>query len=242
MSEECSVFINGGAIVFVPPAYGESVTSDLMNSILFAQLVANKRVVKKPLASWSAEYVGVLDDFWVRSVREKQDFLLEMNSITAPFEWAVKAMANGCEDDVRSVGAFVEWIARLPCSSRAMKVLRRHVQQAPTGDVTRFPDTATAVRLLVILAQTPAAMSCLCLEFKTRQTLKGNPWTQRFQAEDMDGHVSARYFRATLSETLYKLYREAIALKLKDRFSGSVMSLAETVDVSAVFPRRECGS
>ncbi|MFU2329254.1 hypothetical protein [Pseudomonas sp. NFX98] len=239
MSKECSVFVNGAAIVLVSTGYGGAKEKDLMNSILFAQLVANKRVIKNSATNWSTEYLGVLGDFWVRNFKVRHDISLEKNQLAAPVEWAAMAMANSDEGEVRALAESLEWIARLPCSSPELNMLRSKAQPASVGDEMLDPASLKAVRLLVILAQNPPSMTCLCLEFKTRKALEGNPWTQHFRAEDVDGPVSARYFRATLSETLYELYRNAIALKVRDRLSDNVVSLAKAVDISTVLAHGE---
>lgn len=242
MNNGCSVFTVAAAIVFVPVDYEESAADDLKNSILFAQLVANKRFLKKPKAYWFVDYAGVLDDFWVRTVKYRQDITLEKNSSTTPIQWASQLMAHGSDDEVLPLAAFSEWVARLPATSPEVNLLRSQVQEVNVGEERLASATAKTTHLLVILAQKPASMICLCLEFKTRQTVEGNPWTQHFQADLMDGHVSARYFRARLSETLYALYRDAIAAKIKERVSGNVLSFAEVVDLSTVLPREERGS
>jgi hypothetical protein len=229
---ECSAVVNGSSIVFISGDHDSCATNDLMHSILFAQLVANKRLVITPEKNWLAEYVNVLDDFWVRSVREKQEIQLEKSGSSTPYEWAVKALANGGNVDARVISQALDWVVRLPCHSPEMDRLRSNVQQASECNLAVSPVRATATRLLLILAESPASMMCLCLEFKTRQALEGNPWAQRLSVEKMEGVVSARYFRATLSSTLYALYRDAIAQKVRDKISGNVVSITKPVGIS----------
>ncbi|POA20072.1 hypothetical protein C1886_10350 [Pseudomonas sp. FW300-N1A1] len=231
MLKRCFVFVNRVAIVFVPKDYGETETNDLMISVLLAQLVADKRIKKNSAASWSGAYTGVLDDFWIRNVKYKQEILLGQNSTASPLEWVTATMANMVHDEARVLAASLEWAARSSCCLEAMSVLRRNAQQEVTADRPQFPAQPNAVRLLAILALRPASMISVCLEFNTRQALEPNPWSQRFDVRDIDGSVSVRYSHAILSETLYGRSREAIALKVRDKFSDNVTGIVAAIDI-----------
>jgi hypothetical protein len=226
MSREWSVYVNGAAIVLLPLSLTRSATNDLMNSVLLAQLVANKRVEASYTSGWYEAYVSVLDDFWLRNVKIWQDFQLDEDNPASPLEWASALLVRGNEVEARAVSA-LESVAQLPGSSPGMSVFRKHVQKVVDGDQTEIASQSNSVRLLVIVAHDNTSMTCVCLQFKTRQAIGENPCGQRFNAKDIDGHVSAHLFDAQLFETLYAPAREAIARKVKEASSDNIVDVTE---------------
>ena len=242
MAREYSVFVNAAAIVLLPSNPAESATNDLMNSVLLAQLVANKRAEAASAVDWYDTYVGVLGDFWLTSARSRQDIQPGKDDTASPLEWIAAVLASSTEDEARLVTALLKGIARLSDSLPAMSLLRKHVQKESDDEPAEISLQSKPVRLLVIVAQDNASMTCVCLQFKTRQKLDPNPWGQRFQVEDMEGCVSAHFFHAHLSEILYAPARELIARKVEGALSDNTVDITEAIDALAFLPTEEAGS
>lgn len=239
MTKEYSVFVNTAAIVFLPSNPVDPATNDLMNSVLLAQLVANKRAEAVGAVDWYDTYFGVLSDFWLTSVRSRQDIPLGKDDTASPLEWISSVLAHSAENEVQRVTALLEGIAGLSGSLPAMSLLRKHVQKESDDEPAEIPLQSKPVRLLVIVAQDNASMTCVCLQFKTRQKLDPNPWGQRFDAEDMEGCVSAHFFHAHLSEILYAPARELIARKVEGVLSDNIADITQVIGALAFQPTRE---
>lgn len=242
MAREYSVFVNAAAIVLLPSNPVESATNDLMNSVLLAQLVANKRAEATSAVDWYETYVGVLGDFWLTSARSRQDIQPGKDDTASPLEWIAAVLASSTEDEARLVTALLKGVARLSDSLPAMGLLRKHVQKESDDEPAEISLQSKPVRLVVIVAQDNASMTSVCLQFKTRQMLDPNPWGQRFHVEDMEGCVSAHFFHAHLSETLYAPAREAVARKVEGVLSDNIVDITEAIDALAFLPTEEAGT
>jgi hypothetical protein len=221
MDKDCSIFVNAAAIILVPADIPKAKTDDLMNSVLLAQLVANKNLQHAPTANWYDAYVAVLGNFWISSSRTRQDRQPEKESVGSPLEW-IDALPLGTQR--AQIIAALSRVARLPGSLPAMGIMRRHAQQPYE------PGPIRPVRLLVIVAQSPVSITGCYLRFNTRHVLDPNPWGQRFNAQDIDGCVSACYFQAHLSEILFAPAREVIARKIETVVGDNVVDVTKAID------------
>lgn len=228
------VSVVGAAIVIAPESDGLVAHDDLINSVLLAQLVANKEVKKKPEVNWYNTYVKVLDDFWLRQTKAREERLITENCGESAIEWVAAAMSKGASGEGQAAAATLARVASVSGTEPAMSLLRSHVQKTPADESTEVPAPAKVVRLLVILARTPTSVTSVYLEFKTRQEISPNPLAQLFQAEDVQGTISMRYARVYLSETLYGPARDAIALKVREKLNGNVAMLRLTDGSSGV--------
>ena len=228
------VSVIGAAIVIAPESDELAVHHDLLHSVFLAQLVANKQIEKDPGADWYNAYVKVLDDFWLRQTKAREERLITENGGESAIEWVAAAMSKGAPDEGHATAATLARVANVSGTEPAMSLLRSHVQKTSAGESTEIPAPARVVRLLVILARTPTSFTSVYLEFKTRQEISPNPLAQLFQAEDVQGTVSMRYARAFLSETLYGPARDAIALKIREKLKGNVAMLSLTDGSSGV--------
>ncbi|WP_223515155.1 hypothetical protein [Pseudomonas sp. GL-B-19] len=234
MSCDYLVSVVGAAVVIVPESDGWVAHDDLVNSVLLAQLVANKEMEKKPEINWYNAYVKVLDDFWLRQTKAQEERLITENCGESAIEWVVAAMSKGAPDEGQATAATLARVASVSGTEPAMSLLRSHVQKTSADESTEVPAPARNVRLLVILARTPTSVTSVYLEFKTRQEISLNPLAQLFQAENVQGTVSMRYARVNLSETLYGPARDAIAWKVRERLKGNVALLSLTDSCSGV--------
>ncbi len=226
MAQLYSLLTVGNAVVALSDIEKIAVYDDVVHSSLLAQLVANKKVESMKVESWYDAYVAVLDDFWIRNLKFRQDFSLNGLNASSALEWASAAMANSGSED-HALGGFLAYAAQLPCCVPAIQTWPEErceeEMQAPRSPLK-------VVRLLAIVGQSPTSISSIYLEFKTRQELARNPWSQRFEVDEVEGQVCVRYARANLSETLYALSREAITHKLGNRLADNVALLVEKVD------------
>ena len=217
----------GHAVLALPESGRRTDYDDLVQSGLLAQLVANKKIEDAKVESWYDAYIAVLDDFWVRSVKLREDFSVAQADTGSALEWATIVLANNAGNDP-ALGGLMAYAARITDGVSAVQTL----PEPPGEALMQTPRPALqVVRLLTIAAQSPTSISSLYLEFKTRQTLAANPWSQRFASAEVEGPVCVRYARATLSQTLYALSRQAVARKLGDRLAQNVAPLAEAIDL-----------
>lgn len=230
MSCDYSVSVVGRAIVIVPESDGLAAHDDLVNSVLLAQLVANKKVEKDPKADWYNAYVEVLDDFWLRQTKAREERLITENSVESAIEWVIAAISKGDSGEGQATAATLARVASVSGADPGMSLLRSHMQKVSVDESTEVTAPTKAVRLLVILARAPTAITSMYLEFKTSLEINPNPLTQLYRAEDVPGVVSMRYARANLSEVLYGPAREAVAFKIREKREGQVMMLRLTDD------------
>lgn len=217
----------GHAVLALPESGHSSDYDDLVQSSLLAQLVANKKIEDAKVESWYDAYIAVLDDFWVRSLKSREDFSVAQAGTGSAKEWATTVLANNAGNDP-ALGGLMAYAAQITDGVSAVQTL----PEPPGEALVQTPRPALqVVRLLAVAAQSPTSISSLYLEFKTRQTLSANPWSQRFASAEVEGPVCVRYARATLSQTLYALSRQAVARKLGDRLAQNVAPLAEAIEL-----------
>jgi hypothetical protein len=218
MSCVYSVLVVGTAIVLVPAADQSAAYTDLTNSILLAQLAANKKIEKAPDIDWYDAYVEFLDNYWLRHARARQEWPVAQESSECLGDWVITAMFK---DAVDKTGAAAATLHRLTCLSGtepALGLLRGHMQRASAGELRD-------VRLLVVVAYTPTSTSSVYMQFQTDKALDSNPLAQRYRIEDVKGTVCMRYAGTILSESLYGPVRDAITLKVRDRLEDNVKVL-----------------
>jgi hypothetical protein len=227
MAQIYNLLTVGNAVVALSNVEKISAYDDVVHSCLLAQLVANKKIESVKVESWYGTYVAVLDDFWIRNLKFRQDFSLNGLNASSALEWASAAMANSGSED-HALGRFLAYAAQLPCYVPAIQIWPG---QRCEEEMQEPCSPLKVVRLLAIVGQSPTSISSIYLEFKTRQELARNPWSQRFEVDEVEGQVCVRYARANLSETLYALSRQAIARKLGDRLADNVALLVEKADL-----------
>ncbi|KJZ64985.1 hypothetical protein [Pseudomonas fluorescens] len=228
MSCEYSVLIVGACVVIIPAADGATQYKDLVDSVLLAQLIANKKIEKAPDIDWYNAYVEFLDDYWLRHSRARQEWPVAQDSVECVGDWVIASLFKDAVNKRGAAAATLQRLTRLSGTEPAIELLRGHMQRISTGEPGDVLSPAMAVRLLVVVAYTPTSVTSVYMDLKTDQGLDSNPLAQRYQAKDVRGNVCMRYADANLSETLYGPVRDAIALKVKDRLEDNVAMLTLT--------------
>ncbi|WP_025111768.1 hypothetical protein [Pseudomonas sp. H1h] len=225
MNCEYSVLIVGVAVVVIPSADDSKHYKDLINSMLLAQLAANKKIEKTPSVNWYDVYVGFLDNYWLRHSRARQDLFIAHDNIESVADWTVAALFKGTAADKSAAALVLRRLTLLSGTEPALVLLRQHVQKVSPPEPDETLASARAVRLLVAVANSPTSVTSVYLELETDRILGCNPLAELFQAGEVRGSVCMRYAAASLSETLYAPVREAIALKIRDRLDDNVAML-----------------
>jgi len=235
VSGEYSVLIIGAAVVLLPKAHEPARYKDLIESMLLAQLAANKKLEKTADIDWYNAYMELLDNYWLRHSRARRDWTVGKEISGSVGDWVVAAMCSEAVDNGGAVSLALQQLTGLSGTEPAMDLLRRHMQKISPAQSADGAACAKAVRLLVAVANTPTSVTSVYLELQTGQVLGSNPLAEQFQAGEVHGSVCMRYAAACLSETLYASVREAIALKIKDRLEDNValLTLADEVIVAA---------
>ncbi|WP_435034588.1 hypothetical protein [Pseudomonas neuropathica] len=239
MESDCSVLIVGGAILLVPGSVKPGDYDDVINSILFAQLVADKQVAKDSSVDWYDAYSQVLDNFWLRFVKTREDNHLGPESAVSAATLIVAAMAKMEDDLGRLTAEAISRLAKAPESHPAIDVLRRHMYKAGDASVERTTEAAEGAHVLVIVARTPDLLSSVYIRIQTRQALDRHSLATLGRGADLRGVITLRCAQANLSEDLYRLAREGVALKVKDRIAANVALLTVGDELCAVDPSRE---
>ncbi|MDI3356132.1 hypothetical protein MO767_17505 [Pseudomonas sp. UYIF39] len=220
-----SVLIVGAAILMVPESEDLTTYDDVVNTVLYAQLAANKKTELEPGVSWYDTYMKVLDGIWMWRGKAREDLNLPSESVESAVQWAAAAMSNVGADEGHVTAEVLSKIVNESDINPATNLLRSHMQKVSEKQSIEVPAPAMDVRLLVIVAPTPTSFSSVCIELKTHQLLSSNPLAHLYWGEDVQGIISRRYVRANLSETVYAPVRAQIALKVKDRIETNVATL-----------------
>ncbi len=239
MESDCSVLIVGAAILLVPGSAKPGDYDDVINSVLFAQLVANKQVAKDSSVDWYDAYSQVLDNFWSKSLKAREDKHLGPESGASVATLIIAAMAKMEDDLGRLTAEAMSRLVKAPVSHPAIKVLRQHLHKAGGASVERSSDAAEGAQMLVIIARTPDSFSSVYIQFSTRQALDRHPLAPLDRERGLQGVMTLRCARANLSQVLYGLARDGVALKIKDRVAANVALLTVGDEPDAVEPPRE---
>lgn len=100
MDKEYSVFVNAAAIVLAPCALRRTEVDDLMNSVLLAQLVADKSLLRAPAVDWYATYLEVLSVAWISVAKRRKDLQPQKKipirhwSGWRPSPWMIRWISN----------------------------------------------------------------------------------------------------------------------------------------------------
>lgn len=89
MNCKYSVLIVAGAVVLIPPADKPERYQDLINSLLLAQLAANKKLEKDPGIGWYDVYMEFLDKYWLRHFRARLDLSVAQGNSVSVVDWVV---------------------------------------------------------------------------------------------------------------------------------------------------------
>ncbi|MFS2096048.1 hypothetical protein ACCC96_23875 [Pseudomonas sp. Pseusp11] len=237
-----SVLIVGAAVLIVPESEDLTAYDDVVNTVLYAQLAANKKTELEPGVSWYDTYMKVLDGIWMWRGKAREDLSLPPESVESAVQWVAAAMSKVGADEGHVTAEVLSQIVNESDINPAANLLRSHMQKVSEEQSTEVSAPAMDVRLLVIVAPTPTSFSSVCIELKTRQLLSSSPLAHLYWGEDVQGIISCRYVRANLSETVYAPVRDQIALKVKDRIETNVAMLTVRDDACSTTQPEEVRS
>ncbi|WP_445179924.1 hypothetical protein [Pseudomonas sp. McL0111] len=223
-----SFVVVGRAVVIVSDADRLAMGTDVINSLLLAQLVANKKVQRNPARNWYDACLQVLDDFWVRHSRAQNTWRPPQDSSESAVDWINAAMGNGNLNEGQTIAAAVKRLAAVPGADPAIDMLRKHLQGDHVGASLEAVGALSNTRLLVVLAQSPNSLTSVYLEFQSHLEVGPNPFAQLYRASDMQGSICMRYDQAQLAEVIYGPVRKAIALKVQGKLEANVAVVIES--------------
>ena len=218
MEANYSIFVLGRAVLELPEKSQATAYADLINSVLLAQLVANRKVEDDAEANWYDCYVSVLDDFWVRQSKVRYDLQISDHGSHSFFEWITQVVIDRAPEGSQYLTPALRQISSTRGAETTASARSNHAAVASTAQSLNGPG------VLVIVAQSPTSFTSVFAEFTTRQQTEFNPW-QRFQTERVNGAVGLRFAQANLSEFLYRPARRAIAVKVKDKLNANLRPL-----------------
>lgn len=225
MQLEYSATVVGAAVLITPRTEQVRAYGDAVNSILYAQLVANKRVEKEPGIDWYNVYTQVLDNFWVRHVKGVEDITRVPGSVELSIDRVMGFLSRTDPGMKPAIYELLDRCAGLSAAHPAIKLLRAHVQGMPDEQALPVPAPILDAHLMIMVASSPTVLSSVYVEMNTRQPLGANPLADVYQARDIEGRVILRYAQATLSRALYDHVRDDIALRVRERLETNVAPL-----------------
>jgi len=229
MEEQYSVFVNAGAVVLLSYSLSEQEKQDVLNSVLFAQLVANKKYPEFVLGDgWYETCLGVLKDGWLQQAVAWNSFGIDEPSKCAMVEWVGSQLEHSPDRTTvaRVVDVFND-IARLPGNHPLIELLCEQTHRQKTIEVSEgTADAVCDVRLQLIVVRQGAVMSSLFVEFRTATQAISHPLDYLFTFENVLGRINLRWFEANLSSVLYVSLRDAIIKKLSDRAVKNILGFS----------------
>lgn len=235
MSDHCSVFINAGAVVLLPTDMLEQEKCDVLNSVLFAQLVASKKYpTLSPPGDWYGAYREVLQNGWLQKAVTWDKFTLGSPVKYNMMAWVEKRLGAYVDPSkVTELTRLLRRVAQLPCTLPALELLREHVQR-PSLPETAKPakptdETGCRVRLHIILAQRGPVLNSVCVEFENGHVI-ANPLELLFSTDPVLGIIQLRCFQANLSDALYAPIRDAVIKKLGDKAAKNIFDISDAVE------------
>lgn len=234
MNDRYSVFIDAGAVVILPRDMAVQDKSDVLDSVLFAQLVANKKYpayVQAP--KWYDEYREVLKNGWLQKAATWKNFALDEQTRIDAAHW----LGHRLEESVDPVAAdeftqLLSRVAQLPANLPAIEQLREQACKGREPAQSPAPDQVVGrVCLQVILARPGPLLSSVYLGYETAQPITFNPLAQCLSAANVVGNLQSRCFQANLSKELYEPLRGAIVQKLGDRPAKHVFDISTHIEL-----------
>lgn len=226
MDDDCLVLVVGTCVMIIPDGERLEAYSDLVSSVLLAQLVANKKSEKSPSVDWYGTYVSVLDDFWLRHQKSKQTWRPSIPVNKSALEFFDSALSNEAMPETRIMGAVLRRIAQIPGDELAIQRLRSFMKISATAESDSMSAPLAKLHLVVIVANAADSIASAFVEFETSLELSPNPFQQSYQSKEVQGLVHVHHARASLSAIRYSGAREAIAGKVRDKLAESVAVLS----------------
>jgi hypothetical protein len=217
MNEHYLVFVNAGVIVLLARDMSDGEKLDVLNSVLFAQLVANKKCPGfAQVQAWYDTYREVLKNGWLQREAAWRNFPADAAS-TFKFVDQLKCQMEDHVDPttVDEVIRVLDGLAQLPVTLPAIDVLRGQVLKLEGGkSLETTSGSGCKVRLQVIIAQSGPMLHSFYMEFETTEQVVSNPLGQVFRADNILGNIQLNYFQANLSAALYEPLRDAVIKKM----------------------------
>ncbi|MGX9569704.1 MULTISPECIES: hypothetical protein [Pseudomonas] len=232
MKDQYSVFINAGAVVLLANDMLEQERRDVLSSVLFAQLVANKKypALSQP-GEWYGAYREVLQNGWLQRAVAWDRFTLNASEKCNIIAWVEKQLeAHVDRTIVTDVTRLLNRVAQLSCTLPAIDLLREHVQGPRQPEPAKTTvERGYRVRLQVILAQPGPVLNSVCVDFEAGQ-VTSNPLGALFSTDQVLGNIQLRCFQANLSDALYAPLRDAIVKKLGGKATENIFDISDAVE------------
>jgi hypothetical protein len=246
-NEDYQAIINAGCLLWMPKI-AEQDYRDVMTSLLYVQLAANKK--HPPFTApqrWQEVFVAALKNFGWAPLKTGY------RSRTAPahFRLAQQITAEDLPltpDQQQAGERLCAYLASLPGSDEALQVLQRHmagyVNAVDGEEVVERPDHAlpeptapqrlarpsarrlaphavVAAHFGIILPR--RRIELLTVQFATRERLAKNLFAQPFDGGKLTGKIQIKSFVGELCEQRYSSFRERLESLLGDRRATEVV-------------------
>jgi hypothetical protein len=228
MSGSYSAFVSAGAVVLLSPDMTVQERQDVLNSTLFAQLVADKKYPGSRNANgWYERYQEVLKDSWLQRTAAWHDWSLKADSNLTVADWVNNQLAQSVPQTVLSPAVqTLNIVAELPDAHPAIELLQKHVLK----NSEEHPSKSTfgcQVSVLVILAQRGPTLNSVYLAFESAASVASNPLKQVLSLDNVKGNIVLKRLQAELSDALYRPVRERIVKKMGDKASQNILEVLE---------------
>jgi hypothetical protein len=235
MNDGYSVFINAGAVVIVSPDMTGQEKRDVLDSVLFAQLVASKKYPAYAQAQKRYdEYRDVLKNGWLQKTAAWDNFTLDEQSNFNAAHWLGRRLGESVDHTMADeVTRLLNRVAQLRGTLPAIEQLRDQTCKRKESVPSEIDGAIGRVCLQVILARRGPLLSSVALSYETRQPVISNPLGQCLSVANVVGNLQSRCFQANLSKELYDPLRGAIVQKLGDKPTKHVFDISDNVERGA---------
>jgi hypothetical protein len=212
-------FVNGNITIFCG-THSEGFKSDILNSSLFAELLAAKQSNDRDL-SWNTYKDTLSKTRWTTNSRATQRF--EFNNASL-LNLAIEIAGSELPSYERQslINAFSK-LKKLPTDSLALKTLinKLKVNASASGMPTENAPISTAA-LLTIVRQDKAVLT-LQIGFKTTKGLAIDILDQPVLKAIQDGKTNCRLLRSSLDGRQYDQIRDAVLAKLGGKIESELL-------------------
>lgn len=223
-----SIVINAGSIVLLPPELERQQRLDVLESVLFAQMVAAKKYpgFQQAILRYDA-YREVLKNGWLQRAAAWKEFTPAAASFNVP-AWLCAQLSEHVEQAaIDKVTRALKDVAQLSCTLPGIKLLcETACQQGTPASPSVGAETVYKVCMQIIFVQPGPTLSSVYVAFETTEHITANPLAQVFASDRVVGNIRLRYFKANLSAALYEPVRLAITRKLGDKASTNIIDIS----------------
>jgi hypothetical protein len=224
--ERLKIVVAGNMVASVGGGIADDM-NDVLDSLLFAQLVADSKAEKFEAPDiWFQNYRNELRALkWTETASRREAFEPEDTSSIVLSELIKdKLLSELPVTQAREISEMLDCIFALPETAPASLLFNEHAFKRG-GKVKGESTIAFEVSIL----EKTSTLSSLFIAFKTTNVVDSNPFSQRFAGCRVVGEVVTRFSRRHWGRTGYQSRRDAVRGYLDDKRTGKILYVVDEV-------------